>query len=260
MSTPPPVLVPLSAVTGPARAALLRPIRVVATDVDGTLTRGRALDPEVVRVIAALAEAGFEVVPVSGRPTGEVLGLCRYLPGVNRAIAENGLLEVIPDRDPRWLAEPTDRAALLAAGERLDTEHHAGLRLAADHPFRLGDVAYERDGRGPDELARLREAALAYGVCLVWSSVHVHLTPCPPDKGQGLLRFAADHGLDPATILTIGDAPNDEGLFAPGRFGVTVGTADVPPQRDTFRWLPAYVTAGRESEGFLEVVGALLNL
>jgi hydroxymethylpyrimidine pyrophosphatase-like HAD family hydrolase len=291
MPEPSPVLVPFATLVGSARAAVLGPIRMVATDVDGTLTQGLrtpeasehgraaneglrpppggrsepaakcgALDPEVVRVIAALADAGFEVVPVSGRPTGEVLGLCRYLPGVARAIAENGLLEVVPDRDPRWLAEPTDRAALLAAGRRLDVEHGAGLRLTADHPFRLGDVAYERDGRTLAELQRLREAARALGVCMIWSSVHVHLTPRPPDKGQGLLRLAADLGLDPATILTIGDAPNDEGLFAPGRFGVTVGTADVPRQREAFTWLPAYVTAGRESEGFLEVADALLAL
>jgi hydroxymethylpyrimidine pyrophosphatase-like HAD family hydrolase len=253
-------LISFTELDGSARATLLGSVRTVATDVDGTLTRGPALDPEVVRVIAALAARGLRIVPVSGRPAGEVLGLCRYMPGVESAIAENGLLEVIPNQPPRWLGEPTDRAALLEAGRRLDADHGAGLRLAADHPFRLADVAYERDGRGPDELDRLRRAAAELGVFMIWSSVHVHLTPRPPDKGEGLLRFAADHGLDPATILTIGDAPNDEGLFRAGRFGVTIGTADVPREQDAFRWLPAYVTAGREAEGFLEVARALLAL
>jgi hydroxymethylpyrimidine pyrophosphatase-like HAD family hydrolase len=258
MSDPTP-LVPFEHLRGPARARVLAPIRVVATDVDGTLTRGRALDPAVVRVLGALAANGIEIVPVSGRPAGEVLGLCRYLCGVERAIAENGLLEVIPDQPPRWLGNPTDREQLPPTGRFLDAERGAGLRLAPDHPFRLGDVAYERDGRGLEELLRLRDAAAERGVSMIWSSVHIHLTPEPPDKGRGLLRFAADHGLDPATILTIGDAPNDAGLFAPGRFGVTVGTADVPGQREAFDgWLPAYVTSGRESEGFLEVAEALL--
>ncbi len=253
------VLLPLSRLPAPERSARLASIRIVATDVDGTLTRDGALDPEVVRVISALVEIGLLVIPISGRPTGEVLGLCRYLPGVQRAIAENGLLEVVPDQAPRWLAEPTDPDALRAAGQRLNDEHDAGLRLAPDHPFRLGDVAYERDGRDPEVLTVLREAAARLGVCLVWSSVHIHLTPRPPDKGAGLLRFAADHGLDPATILTIGDAPNDEGLFVPGRFGVTVGTADVPPQREAFGALPTYVTREREAGGFLEVAAALVD-
>ena len=34
----------------------------------------------------------------------------------------------------------------------------------------------------------------------------------------------------------------------------------VPAQAGAFRWLPAYVTSGRESEGFLEVAEALLAL
>lgn len=258
VTTDPPVLVPLASLSAAERLALLAPIRVVATDVDGTLTRDGALDPAVVRVISALVEAGTEVVPISGRPTGEVLGLARYLPGVARGIAENGLLEVVPDHEPRWLAEPTSPSALRAVGERLNAEHDAGLRLAPDHAFRLGDVAYERDGRDVPELQRLERAAAALGVCLCWSSVHVHLTPRPPDKGAGLLRFAADHGIEPAMILTIGDAPNDQGLFVSGRFGVTVGTADVPGQREAFGALPAYVTAERESAGFCEVAEALL--
>ena len=256
---PPSEPIALSSLEPEILGRILAPIRVVATDVDGTLTREGALDPEVVRVIAALADTGLRVVPISGRPTGEVLGLCRYLPGVHRAIAENGLLEIEPDQEPRWLAEPTDPAALRAVGQRLNEEHGAGLRLAPDHPFRLGDVAYERDGRDLETLTRMRGQAEALGVQMVWSSVHVHLTPRPPDKGQGLLRFAAEHGLDPATILTIGDAPNDAGLFVADRFGVTVGTVDVLREREAFGALPTYVTDRRESEGFLEVARALLR-
>lgn len=253
------VLVPLSRLSPDELRRVFAPITLVATDVDGTLTRGAALDPEVVRVIPALVEAGITVVPISGRPAGEVLGLARYLPGVVRAIAENGLLEVAPDEPLRWLAEPPDPVALRAVGDRLNAEHDAGLRLAPDHPFRLGDVAYERDGRSPQVLAVMKEQAAALGVCLVWSSVHVHLTPRPPDKGEGLLRFAEHHRIDPATILTIGDAPNDEGLFVGGRFGVTVGTADVARQREEIRALPQFVTDARESDGFVQVAAALLD-
>lgn len=253
------VLTPLSSLSPAQRRQALAPIRLVATDVDGTLTKGTALDPEVVRVIGALVEAGIDVLPISGRPAGEVLGLSRYLPGVRRAIAENGLLEVAPDEPIRWLDDPPDPKALRAVGEQLNARFDAGLRLAPDHPFRLGDVAYERDGRDPEVLATMKDHAAQLGVCLVWSSVHVHLTPRPPDKGRGLLRYAADYDLDPGTILTIGDAPNDEGLFVAGRFGVTVGTADVTRQRDDLSALPRYVTDDRESGGFLQVAAALLD-
>src|SRR5687768_660769 len=62
------------------RRAIFGTIALVATDVDGTLTsRGEILAP-VLAALADLAAAGIEVVPVSGRPAGEVLGLVRYLP------------------------------------------------------------------------------------------------------------------------------------------------------------------------------------
>lgn len=250
-----PALRPLAELDPPARA---REIALVATDVDGTLTRRGKLDPAVMEAIRRLDEAGVVVVPVSGRPTGEVLGLCRYLPGVSRGLAENGLLEVIPDRPPRWLGRPTDKARLKAVGEAIDRELRVGLRLTGDDFCRLGDVAYERDGREEGELLRLRAAAEAHGVHLVWSNVHVHLAEAVPDKGAALLQLVRELGVSPLAVATIGDAPNDAGLFVPGRFGLTVGTADVRHQRAYLPALPGYVTAEPESAGFLELAELLL--
>ena len=237
---------------------LAREIALVATDVDGTLTRRGKLDAAAMAAIRRLDEAGVVVVPVSGRPTGEVLGLCRYLPGVARGLAENGLLEVIPDRAPRWLGRPTDKARLRAVGAAIDRELGVGLRLTGDDFCRLGDVAYERDGREEGELLRLRVAAEAHGVHLVWSNVHIHLAEAVPDKGLALLQLVRELGVDPARVATIGDAPNDAGLFLPGRFGLTVGTADVRHQRAYFPALPDYATAEPEADGFVELAERLL--
>jgi hydroxymethylpyrimidine pyrophosphatase-like HAD family hydrolase len=77
------------------------------------------------------------------------------------------------------------------------------------------------------ELLRLRGQAEGLGVHLVWSNVHVHLAEAVPDKGLALLQLLRERGVDPAQVVTIGDAPNDAGLFTRGRFGLTVGTADV---------------------------------
>ncbi len=239
-------------------ASALAGIRVVATDVDGTLTRAGKLSAALLSSFAALAEAGLTLIPISGRPAGEVLGLCRYLPGVTFGVAENGLFEIVPDRAPRWLGPPSDRAELLAVGEHLNRDHAAQLVLTGDAFCRIGDVAYERAGREVPELERLRTAAEARGVHLVWSSVHVHLAARRPDKGEGLLQLLGERGLDPRSVVTVGDAPNDAGLFTPGRFGLTVGTADVLAQRGDFPHLPDCVTRAREVEGFLELARRLL--
>jgi HAD superfamily hydrolase (TIGR01484 family) len=236
----------------------LASIRVIATDVDGTLTRDGELGAELLRALAELRRAGIVVIPISGRPAGEVLGLCRYLP-VSFGVAENGLFEIIPDAPPRWLTEPTDTERLREVGEHLNRELDAKLQLTADAFCRLGDVAYERDGRDETELLRLRVAAEAHGVHLIWSSVHIHLAERLPDKGAGLLTLLERRGLDPRTVVTVGDAPNDAGLFTAERFGLTVGTADVLAQRRWFPQLPESVTAAREVDGFLELVEALLE-
>ena len=238
-----------------ARTGRFGAIRLLATDVDGTLTRGSALDPRVVVEIARLCELGIEVVPVSGRPAGEILGLVRYLPGVRRGIAENGQVEVVPDRPVRWLGPPTDRPAIRERALELGRTHGVPLRTTADDPFRVGDVAFERDGATDQTLLALVPAVRAAGLFVTWSNVHIHFTPSSPDKGAALLVAA---GIDGGAIATIGDAPNDAGLFVAGRFGATVGTADVLRQRAAMPAMPEFVTAGAESAGFLELAAVLV--
>lgn len=233
-------------------------LRVVATDVDGTLTAGGKFSPALLQRFSALANAGFTLIPISGRPSGEVQGVCRYLPGVRFGVAENGLLEIEPDQAPRWLGPATDTARLREVGEHLNRDHDAKLRLTGDVYCRLGDVAYERDGRGEDELVRLRAVAEAAGVFMIWSNVHIHLAEREPDKGAGLLALLHRHGLDARTVVTVGDAPNDGGLFVAERFGLCVGTADVAGQLEWFRAAPEFVTVGREVAGFVELADRLL--
>jgi hydroxymethylpyrimidine pyrophosphatase-like HAD family hydrolase len=238
---------------------LVAGITLVATDVDGTLTRGGKLDPGVLAAIRGLVDAGITVVPVSGRPAGEVQGLVRYLPGVWRGLAENGLQEIVPDRAPRWLGEPTDKDRLHRVGAALNADCGAGLRVTGDDYCRLGDVAYERDGRDEPELLRLRREAELRGVHLVWSNVHIHLAQAVPDKGAALLQLVAELAVAPDQVATIGDAPNDAGLFRSGRFGVTVGTHDVLSQLAYFPEPPKVVTAGGEADGFCELAALLLR-
>ena len=253
--SPPSPPTPLSRLA--AREDLGR-ICMVATDVDGTLTRAGKLDPAALAAIWRLTVAGVSVVPVSGRPAGEVQGLVRYMPGVVRGLAENGLVEIVPDHAPRWLGTPTDKHRLRAVGARLNDDFAAELRMTGDDYCRLGDVAYERDGRDEAELLRLRGHAEGLGVHLVWSNVHVHLAEAVPDKGVAVLQLLRELAIDPGRVATIGDAPNDAGLFIAGRFGLTVGTADVTAQLAYFPAPPRAVTQGREAAGFVELAEVLL--
>lgn len=248
--------VALATVDAAQRTARGGAVRLVATDVDGTLTREGALAPEVLGAIARLVAAGIEVVPVSGRSAGEVLGIVRYLPGVRRGIAENGLALVIPDAPLRRLGgDPADRGQVRAAAQRVGAGMGLSLVATPDDAFRIVDVAFERAGRTDEELGALAAVLLDESLHVTWSNVHVHVTREPPDKGRAVLAAA---GVDPLAIATIGDAPNDAGLFVAGRFGLTVGTADVPRQAAVMPHMPEFVTAHPEAEAFLELAAWLL--
>ena len=86
----------------------------------------------------------------------------------------------------------------------------------------------------------------------------MHLAERIPDKGEGLLTMLERWGVSPSSVATIGDAPNDAGLFTAGRFGLTVGTADVRRQLSVMPHLPTYAAASAELDGFLELVEVLL--
>ncbi len=241
----------------PLRASL-RAIRLVATDVDGTLTTAGVLTTEVVALITELTTAGIEVVPVSGRAAGEVLGLVRYLPGVRRGIAENGQVGVEPDRPLTWLVEPGARDRIERDARRIAATLGEPLELAPDAFCRVGDVAFERAGRDDATIAGLANAAATSGLHVVWSSVHIHFSSVAPDKGAALVRLLDVDGMPREAVLTMGDAPNDAGLFVRGRFGVSIGTADVRAHAEHIAARPDYVCATREGAAFTEVARALL--
>ncbi len=251
MTSPP--IPPLSL----APRAKLAAVRCIATDIDGTVTRNGKLCADVLTAFAALASAGVEVLPVTGRPAGEALGLARYLPHVREAIAENGAVLVRPDQDvvPLWSAPDRDR--LLRVAARI-SEADVPLQLAEDAFCRVGDVAFRRDGREDELLAVLKQRAAAQDVFLVWSSVHVHLSLQEPDKGAAVLQVSADLGYAPEEVLTIGDAPNDVGLWHSGRFGLTVGTSDVLDHLAQLSHTPEWLCDGRGADAWLEMTHRVL--
>jgi hydroxymethylpyrimidine pyrophosphatase-like HAD family hydrolase len=240
-----------------APCRLLQQITVLATDIDGTMTLHGRLHADVLDMVQALTTAGIEVLPVTGRPAGEVLGLVRYLPGIRRAIAENGGVLVQADLPLHYLRPPIDPKQLAASAREL-----AGplpWTLAPCSFCRVSDQAWIREPHHTDAaLAQTAKLAADMGLFLTWSSVHLHLTNEPADKGLGLLQVLATQGLAGTVVATIGDAVNDVGLWHPQRFALRVATADVLPRWSQLDHKPAYLVAA-EATGWLELASALVN-
>jgi hydroxymethylpyrimidine pyrophosphatase-like HAD family hydrolase len=252
--------------------SLLAGIRVVAADVDGTITTDGRIAATTVADLGALAGTGIAVVLVTGRSAGWGAALAAYLPGLTGVLAENGAVWLGTDPeagpiliDPRSTSERATIAAADAAVSAVISELGPGTERAADNFCRLTD----RTLRAGATVVPSVVAAFAdrFGLAHTWSSVHHHLSTSAMTKRTGLLAVLAGPGAPPGRpvdprldVLTVGDSGNDAGLFDNKTFAATVGVAGVRRHTDALgAHLPAWVTSGDGGDGFAEVVRALLG-
>ena len=76
-----------------------------------------------------------------------------------------------------------------------------------------------------------------------------------------MLKVLTDHfpQYTPEQVVTVGDSPNDESLFNPQYFPVSVGVANVLEYANQLTHKPAYITTFAEGEGFCELAKLLLK-
>jgi HAD superfamily hydrolase (TIGR01484 family) len=236
-------------------------VRLVATDVDGTLTQLDKFTPALFLALNQLAEAGIPVIITTGRSAGWVQGLAEYLPVVG-AIAENGaifykghhteLLVPIPDLLAHRQALAKTFASLQAAFPH--------LQESSDNRFRLTDWTFGVQGLSVEDLGELRDRVEAEGWGFTYSTVQCHIRLAQQDKANGLeqvlRRFFPE--LTTAEIVTIGDSPNDESMFNGDRFPLSVGVANIRRYVDQMRYQPRFVTEMEAGEGFCELVRSIL--
>ncbi len=254
-------LLPLSSIA----ASDLNGIRLVATDMDGTLTTAERFTPALLQTLEQLAAANIHVLIVTGRSAGWVSGLVHYLP-IWGAIAENGgLVYTQPSAAETLLVDIADiaahRQALAAVFQRLQTQF-SHLQAAQDNRFRLTDWTFDVQGLAVDEIEHLSHLCQAWGWGFTYSNVQCHIKRRSQDKAVGLLQVLRQHfpHYTPDQIVTVGDSPNDESLFDPLHFPHSVGVANVLTYRDRLAHQPAYVTTAAAGEGFRELAQRLLAI
>ncbi|MDX2215541.1 MAG: HAD family hydrolase [Oculatellaceae cyanobacterium bins.114] len=239
-------------------------IRLVATDMDGTLTKQGKFTPNLLTALNNLAAAGIPVVIVTGRSAGWVQGVVSYLP-VAGAIAENGgLFYPNADSHPKLLVPLTDliahRQTLAQLFQHLQTQFPT-LCESTDNRFRLTDWTFDVRGLSAADLETMRSFCGDRGWGFTYSTVQCHVKPLQQDKAIGLLQVLTHFfpTYSPQQIVTVGDSPNDESLFDSDRFPVSVGVANVLHYSDRLHYKPKFVTQAAESEGFCELAQWLIQ-
>lgn len=252
--------------------------RILAFDVDDTLTWRGQLPEAAARALYAAEAAGLTLIAVTGRSYSWAEMLLRLFP-LAAAVAETGAVALVRrgatlellhhEPDPAVRAETAarrDRAAARAVAEV------SAARLAIDNPGRLYDVAFDLVESGPPvslaDAARIRAVLEGEGLVTAQSSVHVNawcLGPHGPfDKASMFERVLVDvtgAGLAAQAdqVCYLGDSTNDGAMFARAR--LSVGVANVRPHLAALAaagQAPRYLVAGQGGHGFAEAVDALL--
>ncbi|WP_231980456.1 HAD-IIB family hydrolase [Mycobacterium sp. E2497] len=185
--------------------------KVVAVDLDGTLTSGGKLDPEVLRAIDRARGGGLTIVVVTGRIGAELHAEFPQLAGhVDALVLENGAV-VWFDGEARSLTP--------AVGPELDEAlNDRGI------PFRRGEVLVAVDGEHVADVAEvIGELGMDYQ--LVRNRAALMVLPAGITKGTGLTALLEAMNLSPHNTVAVGDAENDLSLLAVAEVGAAVANA-----------------------------------
>lgn len=239
-------------------------VRLVATDMDGTLTIAGKFTPPLLQSLEALRAKGIEVVVVTGRSAGWVSGLGYYLP-IAGAIAENGGIYYPANSDlPSWLVTIPDivhhRQCLAEIFSKLQADFPQ-IQESADNRFRCTDWTFDIGGLTPADLQAIGDRCQDWGWGFTYSTVQCHIKLPQQSKAAGLQQVLAQWFADCPVdqVVTVGDSPNDESLFDANLFPVSVGVANIHEYCDRLTHLPTYVTIAPEGQGFCELRQRLLD-
>lgn len=237
-------------------------VKVIATDFDGTLTVNSLLTANVVDSLLKLQQQGISVILVTGRSAGWVNALRYYLPIVG-AIAENGgLYDAHPETPPEILVSlPSEHRQQLAQVFESLCFNFPQLQESTDNPFRFTDWTFDVAGLSNADLTQLATQCQERGYSFTYSSVQCHIKPQGQDKAKGLQRVLKQYfpQIKPEEVITIGDSPNDQCLFNPQLFPLSVGVANIKVYQQQLTYAPQYLTVGEEGNGFCELANQLIS-
>jgi len=237
--------------------AVARRIKLIMTDVDGTLTLdGEHFEPAVAHTVRGLEEAGMVVGLVSGRTLPRLERIASLLGTNGPLIAENGGVAKLGDDGLVDLGY--SRQPALAAVTKLKALFPGAIQELWDNKDRLVDVTIACDGLAVEQLQKH-----APGIQLLDSGYMIHLMPEGISKGgtlKRLLPMIADGKVSPDEVVVFGDSPTDVSLFEMFCNSVLVLNPRLPAeQREAVAGIASYSVALPCEQGFVQVAKHIIK-
>ncbi len=228
-------------------------VKLVISDVDGTLTRRRGdllLDIDAINAIRLLEGNGIKVSLATGNNIPVAAGLARYIGSTGPIIAENGC--AIFDRES-WeiihVCEGKPPKELFYELKAL------GLKPSWQNPYRYHDIAFLDPRKDPSLRAKVEEIVAKYGsyVTIVTGYAY-HIAPKGTSKAKGAEIVLKILNIDKSEAIAIGDGENDIPLFEVLGFSATPSDAD--PQAKA---KAKYIASLPGGKGFAEIAEMIVK-
>ncbi len=243
-------------------------IKYILTDIDGTLTGpdGR-VSAETYAMLWRLHEAGYVVIPVTGRTAGWASVAITDWP-IDAIIVESGSVVYYLENGSRkefvHPSVPEDRYSAHEKIKEIAFKTNPKIKLSIDQYSRFNDLAFnyaeDEDKLTFEEAKEILEEVKKIGATGNISSIHINTWFGTYDKLPMSLLYLKEHyGVENAkeSVIYFGDAANDEEMF--GYFPHSCGVANLVKYTDFMEKLPTYITAYEGGEGFCEAAAILLT-
>ena len=244
-------------------------IKFILTDIDGTLTGsdGR-ISPKTYETLWKLREAGFKIIPVTGRTAGWASVAIMDWP-VDAIIAESGSVAYYLENGSRkefvHPSVPKDRGSAHEEIRKAAFAKNPKIKVSIDQYSRFNDFALnygedEEDKLTFEEAKEVLDAVKAIGATGNISSIHVNTWFGDYDKLPMSLLFLKEHyGIENPEDCAIyfGDAANDEEMF--GYYPLSCAVANFMKYAEFAKHLPNYITTFEGGEGFSEAAEIILT-
>jgi HAD superfamily hydrolase (TIGR01484 family) len=247
----------------------------VLTDIDDTLTKDGAIEPQALQALHDAHDAGLPVIAITGRPLGWSLPFASAWP-VQAIVAENGavsarragdgtpqpgglLIEYVQDEATR---QHNAKRLKAVAAEVLRELPHA--RLATDSAGRVTDIAVDHSEHAhlsEVDIAQVMAIMQAAGMQATVSSIHINGWFGSHNKWSGacwIVERLLSRSLpeEASRWIYVGDSTNDQVMFE--RLPNAVGVANLMRfESQITRW-PRYLTQHERGRGFAEVMVRVL--
>lgn len=246
-------------------------IKFVLCDIDDTLTNDGQLFAKPYQALWALADAGFKIIPVTGRPAGWCEMIARFWP-VHGVIGENGGFYFYYETKMQrhFVQDLTTRLENQKKLERIKEDvlkTVPGAALASDQFCRMIDLAIDFCEDVPalskTDVQNIVSIFEKHQATAKVSSIHVNGWYGTHDKLSTFLLYAkhrlniTDYDQIQKATVFIGDSPNDEPMFE--YFKNSVGVKNIEVFLDDLKHPPQFICSQNGGLGFVEFADQLLK-